>query len=75
VWCTAFGECIRFTKWQGFGVSGVPQLFGDRVVVAGAGAAMVCVCALAGRAVTLAASKSELKRGIPASFEGFNARS
>jgi hypothetical protein len=67
VWCTAFVECI-FLVWQGFGVSGVPQLFGERVIVAGAGAAMVCACALAGRAMTLAARKIELMKGMYASL-------
>jgi len=42
VWCTAIDECVFLTKWQGFGASGVPQLFGERVIVAGAGAATVC---------------------------------
>ena len=68
VWCTAFEECILFVKWQGFGVSGVPQLFGERVIVAGAGAATVCAWALAGRAMTLAATKSELMKGMFASL-------
>jgi hypothetical protein len=67
VWCTAFVECILFAEWQGFGVSGVPQLFGERVIVAG-GAATVCTCALAGRAMTLAARKSELMKGMYASL-------
>ena len=44
---TDFEECILFVKWQGFGVSGVPQLFGERVIVAGTGAATVCAWALA----------------------------
>jgi len=74
VWCTAGEGGVLFAKWQGFGVSGVPQLFGERVIVAGAGAAMVCACALAGRAMTLAARKIELMKGMYASLEGFNAR-
>jgi hypothetical protein len=50
------------------GVSGVPQLFGERVIVAGAGAATVFTCELAGRTMTLAAIKSELKKGMDASL-------
>jgi hypothetical protein len=71
VWCTAVGECTLFTKWQGFGVSGVPQLFGESIIVAGAGAATVFTCELAGRAVTLSASKSELRKGMlsPCGFQ------
>jgi hypothetical protein len=42
VWCTAVEECAFLAKWQGFGASGVPQLLGERVIVAGAGAATVC---------------------------------
>ena len=62
-------------KWQGFGVSGVPQLFGERVIVAGAGAATVCAWALARRAMTLAATKSELMKGMYASLRVSTARS
>jgi hypothetical protein len=50
------------------GVSGVPQLFGERVIVAGAGAATVFTCEVAGRAMTLAAIKSELKKDMDASL-------
>ena len=55
---------------QGFGVSGVPQLFGERV--AGTGTAAGIGCVSAGRARKPAASRIEPKKGIypPEGFEG-----
>jgi hypothetical protein len=53
----------------------VPQLFGERVIVAGAGAATVCAWALARRAITLAAAKSELTKGMYASLRVSTPRS
>jgi hypothetical protein len=54
-------------KRHGFTVSGVPQLFGDKVALAGA--ATTVGCTLAGSEITLAAKNIELRKGIPASLK------
>ena len=60
-------------KWQGFGVSGVPQLFGERVIVAGAGAATVCAWALARRSDDARGHQERTNEGHVCLLESFNA--
>jgi hypothetical protein len=60
--CTGY---MFFVVWQGFGVSGVPQLFGERATVPGAGPPLVCPCA--GGATKPATSSSGMTKRINAS--------